>query len=160
MTVEAMPQLFRLAELQRYRVSARDGKAGKLQQVYFDDQDWRVLFFMIQAGHWPLGKKVLIKPDRVERVDEENKHLLTVLDQNLIKCAVSARKLLPVSRHYEQEYRRHIELNPKTEGEAEIVWDSPIHVEGEYRTPTFPIFEAAMKYMGTTFNQRMVSAGL
>ncbi|MBU1395949.1 MAG: PRC-barrel domain-containing protein, partial [Gammaproteobacteria bacterium] len=70
-----MRQLRKFRDLKDYVLLARDGEIGRIEQVYFDDQQWDVRYFVVHTGGWLLGRDVLIAPRAVAGVDDENKHI-------------------------------------------------------------------------------------
>jgi hypothetical protein len=59
--------LRRAQELKGHHVNAEDGQAGVVDGFYFDDRRWGVRFLVIATAPWPLGRKVLVSPNAVER---------------------------------------------------------------------------------------------
>lgn len=53
-----------LRELRGDNVAARDGVLGSLRDVYFDDQQWAVRYFVVHARDSP--RRMLIPPQSVE----------------------------------------------------------------------------------------------
>ena len=51
------------------RVHAVDGDVGQVRGFYFDDEDWRVLYFVVETGHWLPGRKALVAPFALADVD-------------------------------------------------------------------------------------------
>jgi sporulation protein YlmC with PRC-barrel domain len=45
-----------------YRLAAMDGKIGKVEDFYFDDQVWIIVYLIVKTGNWLSGRKVLISP--------------------------------------------------------------------------------------------------
>jgi len=45
-----------------YRMAAIDGKIGKVDDFYFDDQVWTIVYLVVKTGNWLSGRKVLISP--------------------------------------------------------------------------------------------------
>jgi sporulation protein YlmC with PRC-barrel domain len=45
-----------------YRMAAMDGKIGKVEDFYFDDQVWMIVYLVVKTGNWLSGRKVLISP--------------------------------------------------------------------------------------------------
>src|ERR1700722_18708528 len=44
------------------RMEAIDGKVGKVDDFYFDDQVWLIAYLIVKTGNWLSGRKVLISP--------------------------------------------------------------------------------------------------
>ena len=62
--------LRRVRTLEGLNLSALDGHAGRINDVYFDDQTWRVRYLVAGTGRWPAGIQVLIVPSAVSGIDE------------------------------------------------------------------------------------------
>jgi hypothetical protein len=45
-----------------YKMAATDGKIGKVEDFYFDDQVWIIVYLIVKTGNWLSGRKVLISP--------------------------------------------------------------------------------------------------
>ena len=45
-----------------YRMAAIDGRIGKVEDFYFDDQVWIIVYLIVKTGSWLSGRKVLISP--------------------------------------------------------------------------------------------------
>jgi len=52
-----------------YHIHARDGEIGHLSDVLISDADWSIRYLVVDTGTWWRGKKVLISPHSVQRVD-------------------------------------------------------------------------------------------
>ncbi len=106
-----MRQLRPLSELKAYSLHAQDGEIGRLKEVFFDDQDWSVRYFVVQTGIW-LGKEVLILPSMVLAVDEEEMALNVDLTQEQIRNCPDVKTSLPLSRHSEDDFYGYYGINP------------------------------------------------
>ena len=49
-------------DLRGYAIRATDGVIGKVDDFYFDDEDWGVRYLVVDTGNWLSGRKVLISP--------------------------------------------------------------------------------------------------
>ena len=69
-------------------IDAIDGPIGEIHDVYFDDHDWRVRYYIVSTGKWLPGREVLIPPQAVrQRLIEAVVHAIDVH---------SGRELFPV----------------------------------------------------------------
>lgn len=132
-----MMQLRRLHDLKRYALFARDGEIGSIEQAYFDDQHWRVRYFVVHTGGWLLGRDVLIAPRAVAGVDDENKRIALDLSRGQVENAPPIDRARPVSRHYEVEYHRHYGWPPYWESSAFGMPVPPVVPQPE--TPAEPV---------------------
>jgi len=74
--------LRRLDQLYGMTVHAEDGDAGTVDDVYFDDETWRVRYLVVDTGGWLSGRRVLISPLGVDVVTWED---LEVVETSLAK---------------------------------------------------------------------------
>jgi uncharacterized protein YrrD len=65
----AAPRLHSAREVSSYRVQASDGEAGHVSDFLIDDDLRRFLFLVVDLEEWLSGKKVLIPPRLVARID-------------------------------------------------------------------------------------------
>ena len=49
-------------DLRGYAIRATDGVIGKVDDFYFDDEDWGIRYLVVDTGSWLSGRKVLISP--------------------------------------------------------------------------------------------------
>jgi uncharacterized protein YrrD len=100
-------RLHRLSELQRYRLCATDGEIGSLEEAYFDDSTWTVRYFVVNAGGWLTGKRVLISTVAIGGVDEDKGEIAVELSRDQIRGGPPLDSEKPVSRQYEVDYFRY-----------------------------------------------------
>jgi sporulation protein YlmC with PRC-barrel domain len=58
-------------EVKGYDIHATDGDIGEVEDFIIDDATWKIDLMLIDTGHWFPGKKVLISPDRIKKIDWE-----------------------------------------------------------------------------------------
>ena len=51
-----------ISTLKGLTVGALDGEVGSVHDVYFDDKQWTVRYFVVDTGTWLSGRRVLISP--------------------------------------------------------------------------------------------------
>lgn len=107
-----MRQIRKVKDLTGFHLKAHDGEIGTLKEVYFDDRHWVVRYLVVRTGNWLFGREVLIAPEAVHKVDEDNRWLEVELTRKQVEEAPPIDSRLPVSRHYEQEYYRHYGWQP------------------------------------------------
>jgi hypothetical protein len=95
-----------LSDLNGMSLHALDGDMGKVEDFYFDDESWVVRFLVVRAGSWLLGKRVLISPISVEKVDWTDRQVRTRLRTEQVKNSPEVDTEMPVSR--QQELRLHL----------------------------------------------------
>lgn len=57
------------SELTGHAIEAADGRIGSVKDVYFDDEHRTVRYLVADTGTWLPGRRVLLPPHAVERVD-------------------------------------------------------------------------------------------
>jgi hypothetical protein len=92
-----------LKDLENYTIRATDGPIGHVKDFYFDDDDWVVRYFVVNAGSWLSGRKVLISPMAVRRPDWQERTLPASLSKEQVKNSPGIDTDKPVSRQHEEE---------------------------------------------------------
>ncbi len=93
-------------DLQGYKLHAVDGEIGKVQDLYFDDQNWIVRYFVIEIG-WILGKTTLISPLAVKMINEDDKLLHVNLTKEQVEKSPDVNSDLPVHRQQEIDLAKY-----------------------------------------------------
>ncbi len=78
-----------------------DGKAGKIEDVYFDDVYWQVHYLIVQTGGIFEMKKVIIPPHAIDKADWEQKILYASLTKEKVKNSPHPDTRKTVSRMHE-----------------------------------------------------------
>jgi hypothetical protein len=92
-------------------IHATDGELGTVDEFYFDDETWTIRYFVIKTGGWLLGRKVLISPISVIRVDWEKKRLDVALTKKQVEHSPDIDTHQPVSRQHEADYSAYYGYN-------------------------------------------------
>ncbi len=104
------------------RIEATDGDAGKVEDVFFDDESWNVRYLVLKTNDWISGSKVLIAPVALQ-ADCGLTGIFRVnltLDQIRHSPGIDTDK--PVSRQQEIELYGHYDWKG--------YWDSGFYAEG------------------------------
>jgi hypothetical protein len=84
-------------EIIHYRAKTQDGKAGRAQDLYFEDRSWAIRFLLLNVGQRLLGPCVLVPPDRLGPPNNRTRCLpLAMTWQEALACA-SSENAQPVS---------------------------------------------------------------
>ncbi|HLS85513.1 MAG TPA: PRC-barrel domain-containing protein [Burkholderiales bacterium] len=94
--------LRRLKPLIGDAVAATDGEAGRLEQVYFDDEHWRLRYLVVNTGGGLTGRKVLVPPEAVDRGRWSDDAVGVRLTREEVADSTSADEDMPVSRRFEE----------------------------------------------------------
>lgn len=91
-------------QLNGWKLATRDGGIGHAREVYFDDDRWVIRHVVADTGGWLSGRRVLISPHSVERLDAEQGELKLSLTRRQVEEAPDIETDRPVSRQQETSY--------------------------------------------------------
>ena len=63
------PHLRSTREVTGYHLHATDGEIGHVEDFIVDDENWTILFLAVDTTNWLPGKKVLLSPQWINRVE-------------------------------------------------------------------------------------------
>lgn len=90
--------LRRVKRLFGAKMRAVDGEAGTLRDVYFDDQEWTVRYFVVDTGGWLAGRWVLISPAAVLAADRDSEEVRVGLTKSEVEHSPEIDLDQPVSK--------------------------------------------------------------
>ncbi len=96
-----------IKQLYEDKLGASDGEIGRVKDFYFDEQNWVVRYLVADTGSWLPGRKVLISPHAIGRLDQATKLLVVNLTRKQIEDSPSIDSHKTVSRQFEEEYYRY-----------------------------------------------------
>jgi hypothetical protein len=94
-------QLRSAVEVMDYSVKAKDGDAGRVEDIIVDDETWVIRYLAIDTGHIIPDKKVLINTEWVDDVNWEDQYLHIDLSHESIRQCPGYDPNEPVNREYE-----------------------------------------------------------
>lgn len=104
--------ILRTTDLKRYRLVARDGPVGDVEDVLFDDDTWRARYLVVKTGNRLPGPGVLIAPVAVSEADWTRREIKVDLTLGEVKNSPRLESQQPVSRQYEVELHGHYRWPP------------------------------------------------
>ena len=93
--------------LRGYVIRAIDGTIGRLDDFYFDDEDWGIRYLVVGTGSWLSGRKVLISPVAVGHAGWMARRLPVALTRAQVAHSPDIDTRNPVSRQHEAQYLGH-----------------------------------------------------
>jgi hypothetical protein len=93
--------LLSLDNLRGYRIHGTDGEIGQADSFLFNDTGWHIRYLVVDTGPLIFGKKVLISPASIHRIDRDGIYI--DLETEQIKNSPSIDTDKPVSRRMETE---------------------------------------------------------
>jgi hypothetical protein len=94
-------------ELKGYQVKAADGEIGKVHTFYFDDEEWKIRYLVVDVGSWFSENLVLISPSALKRPEWKMKAFPVDLSREKVKNAPSTDTHKPISRQYETKLHQY-----------------------------------------------------
>lgn len=104
--------LRRLTPFNGFAIHAIDGDIGKVHDIYFDDQNWIIRYFVVETGGWLLGRSVLLQPAVVEGRDWLARTLTVRLTREQVERSPEIDTARPVSRQMKQALYQTYPLAP------------------------------------------------
>lgn len=95
------------SEMRGTTVVATDGEVGKIDDVYFDDENWGVRYLVVKSGGWFHERKVLISPHAVAQAAPGDGLLHVDLSREQVRGAPPIDTDQPVSRREEIAHARY-----------------------------------------------------
>jgi hypothetical protein len=92
-----------MKSLRGHRLLATDGALGKVDEFYFDDDQWIVRYLVADTGRWLPGRLVLISPQSLGRPDWVKQELPVSLTKAQIEKSPSIQADKPVHRQHERD---------------------------------------------------------
>jgi hypothetical protein len=94
-------------DLRGYALRATDGVIGRVEDFYFDDEDWGIRYLVVNTGSWLSDRRVLISPIAVGHAGWMAKRLPVALTRAQVEGSPDIDTRKPVSRQHEAEYFRY-----------------------------------------------------
>lgn len=69
------PHLRSSKEVAGYEIRATDDSVGHAEDFLIDEKDWAIKLIVVDTRNWWPGRKVLISPDRIDRVSWDDKQI-------------------------------------------------------------------------------------
>ena len=91
-------------DLRGHAIRATDGVIGRVEDFYFDDQDWAIRYLVVDTGGWLSGRKVLISPIAIGPPDWTTQVMPVSLTKAQVEHSPDIDTRKPVSRQHEVEY--------------------------------------------------------
>ncbi len=91
-------------EVSGYHIHATDGQFDHVVDFLVEDADWRICYLIADTNEWWPGKKVLISPRSVKKIDW-SVHLVNVdVDRQKVKGASTYAKSMLIDRSFEEDF--------------------------------------------------------
>jgi hypothetical protein len=91
-----------VAEVNGYYIQATDGDLGHVEDFVIETETWTIRYLVIDTRKWWSGKKVLVSPLWVERIDWPQSKVFIGMSREMIKNSPEFDPSAPVNRAYEE----------------------------------------------------------
>jgi hypothetical protein len=108
-TYRGDPHLRSARVVRGYRIHAADGEIGHLADYLVSDEDWAIRYLLVDTGDWLPGRKVLISPRWIERVNWMERAVHVELTKDEIEASPEYDPRNPPRREYETRLHAHYE---------------------------------------------------
>jgi hypothetical protein len=90
-----------------YYIQATDGDIGHVEDFLIDDRSWTIRYMVVDTRNWLPGKKVLVSPEWIERVDWDASKVHLNLARERIQNSPEYDPSRPLERDYETRLYGH-----------------------------------------------------
>jgi hypothetical protein len=94
-------------ELLGCTISASDGDIGRVEALYFDDEQWTVRYFVVDTRGWLTGRRVLVSPASVRRPEWDRRRLPVALTKAQVQASPEVETHRPISRQFETAFSEY-----------------------------------------------------
>jgi hypothetical protein len=101
------PHLRSVEEVTGYHIHATDGDIGHVEDFLVDDAGWGIRYVAVDTRNWWPGKKVLISPRSVQKIDWANRLMHLDVDRQKVKDSPAYDPTMTVDRTYEERFHDH-----------------------------------------------------
>ncbi|MGB8542717.1 MAG: PRC-barrel domain-containing protein [Candidatus Acidiferrales bacterium] len=99
-------------EVTGYHIKAIDGEIGHLEDFLFDDESWEIRYAIVDTKNWWPARKVLLRPQWIERVSWTNREIYANISRENIRKSPEWNPDQPISRDYELRLHQHYGYAP------------------------------------------------
>ena len=101
------PHLRSVRAVTGYHIQATDGEIGHVEDFLVDEHYWTIRYMLVDTTNWWPGKKVLVAPAWIGRVDWAESKVHVTLTRAQIKTSPEYDPARPVERAYETRLYGH-----------------------------------------------------
>ena len=101
------PHLRSVRAVTGYHIQATDGDIGHVEDFLVDDQSWAIRYMLVDTTNWWAGKKVLVAPAWIGRVDWAESQVHVTVTRAQIQTSPEYDPTRAVERAYETQLHDH-----------------------------------------------------
>lgn len=88
-------------ELAGYRLHAKNGEIGHVEDFILEDENWVIRYFVVDTRNWLPGKKVLLSTEWIREIDWSESEVHVNIDKREVQDSPEFNPNTPVNREYE-----------------------------------------------------------
>jgi len=101
------PALRSANEVTGYHIHASDGEIGHVEDFLVEDDDWSIHYLVVDTKNWWPGKKVLISPMSVRKIEWADRRVNLGADRQKVKDSPAYDPSTTVDPIYETNFHNH-----------------------------------------------------
>jgi len=101
------PHLRSTHNVEGYNIQSNDGEIGHVEDFIVDDKKWNLIFLTIDTHNWLPGRKVLVSPQWIKKIDWNEEKVYVNLSQESIKNSPVFDPEVLITDEYEKELFGH-----------------------------------------------------
>jgi sporulation protein YlmC with PRC-barrel domain len=101
------PHLRSTNSVEGYNIQSNDGEVGHVEDFIIDDNKWNLVFFIVDTRNWLPGRKVLVSPNWVKKIEWSEEKVFVNLSQESIKNSPEYDPDVQITDEYEKELFGH-----------------------------------------------------
>jgi sporulation protein YlmC with PRC-barrel domain len=103
------PNLRSAREIINYYIEAADGEIGHVEDLLVDDEGWRIRYLIVDTRNWLPGRKVVVSPQWLERIDWAGETVTLGQTREQIRNSPEYDPQMTLDRGFEERLHRHYE---------------------------------------------------
>jgi sporulation protein YlmC with PRC-barrel domain len=101
------PHLRSTKSVEGYNIQSNDGEVGHVEDFIIDDNKWNLVFFIVDTRNWLPGRKVLVSPNWIKKIEWSEEKVFVNLSQESIKNSPEYDPDVQITDEYEKELFGH-----------------------------------------------------
>lgn len=104
------PHLRSVRHVTGYHIHATDDSIGHVEEFLIDEDGWAVRYMIVDTRNWWPGRKVLVSPQWIRRVDWGEREVYVDISRKAVEDSPEFDPQKPVDRPYEELLFQHYRL--------------------------------------------------
>ncbi len=97
------PHLRSTKNVEGYHIHSNDGEIGHVEDFIVDDEKWNLCFIIVDTHNWLQGRKVLVSPHWIKKIDWSEEKVYVNHSRESIKNSPEFDSTQQIAKDYERE---------------------------------------------------------